>query len=199
MSTITSTQSPSDGPAIATSTVVADMSVSLDGFVADPEDGVERVFSWYAKLQPPARPSDPAERGSSGLGAIVAGRRTFEVAKGWGGKHPTGAPVVVVTHNVPDGWPRPGSNVLFNTEGVASAVRQAKQIAGGKVVALATPKVIQQCLELGLVDRIQVSLVPLLLGRGVRLFENLASAPIELEGPTVGEGNGVTHLAYQVR
>ncbi len=93
---------------------------------------------------------------------------------------------------------RPDSSILFNTEGVASAIAQAKEIAGDKIVALATPKIIQQCLDLGLVDHIQVSLVPVLLGCGIRLFENLGSAPLELDGPTVSEGNGVTHLSYQV-
>lgn len=172
-------------------TMIADMSMSLDGFVADPGDGVERVFAWYSKPQP--------QREYSGLGVIVAGRRTFEVANGWGGKHPTGAPVIVVTHSIPDGWPRPDSAVLFNTEGIDSAIGQAREIAGGRDIALATPTIIQQCLDRGLVDRLQVSLVPLLLGSGIRLFENLASAPLELDGPIVTSGNGVTHLAYRMR
>jgi len=180
-------------------TVVADMSMSLDGFVADPDDGVDRVFSWYGRPQPPRQPVDGAERDASpGLGVIVYGRRTFEVAKGWGGNHPIGVPVLVVTHSIPDGWPRPDSTVSFATDGVASAIEQAKAIADGKLVALGSPSITQQCLDLGLLDTIRVSLVPILLGGGIRFFENLASAPIELQGPTVNEGNGVTHLSYRV-
>ena len=129
---------------------------------------------------------------------IVAGRRTFEQAEGWGGKHPTGAPVIVVTHRVPEGWPREGAAVSFVTEGVETAMKQAAAIAGDGVIALATPSVIRQCLNLGLVDRIQVKVVPLLLGAGVPMLGKLTGDPIELENPTVVEGNGVTHLHYRV-
>ena len=179
-------------------TVVADMSMSLDGFVADPDDGVDRVFAWYGTPQPPRRSEGGAERDAPGLGVIVYGRRTFEVAEGWGGSHPMGVPVIVVTHSIPDGWPRPDSTVSFVTEGIERAIERAKEIAEGRIVALGSPSITQQCLDLGFLDTIRVSLVPLLLGQGIRFFENLASAPIELQGPTVNEGNGVTHLSYQV-
>jgi dihydrofolate reductase len=129
---------------------------------------------------------------------IVYGRRTFEVANGWGGNHPLSVPVIVLTHSIPDGWPRPDSSVLFNTEGIESAIEQSKTLADGKDVALGSPKITQQCLDLKLIDWLQVSLVPLLLGNGIRFFENLKSAPIELETPSVSEGNGVTHLAYRI-
>jgi dihydrofolate reductase len=180
-------------------TVVADMSVSLDGFVAEPDGGVERVFAWYGKPQPDSEPTESAsEPGASGLRVIVAGRRTFEQAEGWGGQHPTGAPVIVVTHSVPEGWPRKGSTVSFVSDGIESAMKQAADIAGDGVIALATPSIIQQCLNLGLVDRIQVKVVPLLLGAGIRMFGELTNGPLELENPTVVEGNGVTHLHYPV-
>ena len=176
-------------------TVIADISVSLDGFVADPSDGVERVFAWYGKPQPESAAGGP---GTDGLGALVYGRRTFEVADGWGGNHPTGAPVIVVTHQIPDGWPRKDSTVAFDTTGIESAIQKAKEIAGDQVIALGSPSIIQQCLSLGLVDRIQVKLVPVLLGDGIRMFGKLATAPIELEDPEITEGNGVTHLYYNV-
>ncbi len=176
-------------------TVVADMSVSLDGFVADPSDGVERVFAWYGKPQP-----EPAAGGSGtgGVGVIVYGRRTFEVADGWGGNHPMGVPVIVVTHRVPDGWPRKDSTVSVDTGGIERVMAQAAEIAGDQVIALGSPSVIQQCLNLGMVDRIQVKLVPLLLGDGIRLFGKLATAPIDLQDPEITQGNGVTHLYYTV-
>jgi dihydrofolate reductase len=179
-------------------TVVADMSVSLDGFVADPADRADKVFTWYAKPQPAESPREPTgEADAMGLGVIVYGRRTFEVAHGWDGRHPTGAPVVVVTHSIPAGWPRPNSMVSFGTAGIHSAMAAAAQIAGDKVIALGSPSIIQQCLALGMVDRIQVKVVPVLLGNGIRLFGTLTDA-VELADPEVTEGNGVTHLYYRV-
>jgi dihydrofolate reductase len=176
-------------------TVVADMSVSLDGFVADPSDGVKEVFAWYGKPQPD---DGAGGSGTSGLGVIVYGRRTFELAGGWNGRHPTQAPVIVVTHRVPDGWPRANSAVSFDTGGIETAMAKAEEIAGDQVVALGSPSIICQCLNLGLVDRIQVKLVPVLLGEGIRLFDHLNRAPVELDNPEVTEGNGVTHLYYNV-
>jgi dihydrofolate reductase len=179
--------------------VVADMSVSLDGFVADPGDGVQEVFAWYAKPQPEQSPREPAgEADAMGLGVIVYGRRTFDLAHGWDGGHPTGAPVVVVTHSVPEGWPREGSTVSFDTAGIESAMATARKIAEDKVIALGSPSIIQQCLALGLVDRLQVKLVPVLLGDGIRMFGTLTTAPLGLGNPEVCEGNGVTHLYYDV-
>jgi dihydrofolate reductase len=181
------------------SSVVADMSVSLDGFVADPDGGVDRVFAWYGKPQPEAQPAEPSgEAGAFSLRVIVYGRRTFDQARGWDGRHPTGAPVIVLTHDVPAGWPREGSNVSFVTDGLESAMKEAEAVAGDGVIALGSPSIIQQCLNLGMVDRIQVKVVPVLLGAGIRLFGDLAEGPIELENPAVTEGNGVTHLHYGV-
>lgn len=95
-------------------TVIADMSVSLDGFVADTSDDIGKIVAWYGKPQPATQPAEAAsgEAEAAGIGVIVYGRRTFDVARGWGGHHPTGAPVLVVTHQVPDGWPRENSTVL---------------------------------------------------------------------------------------
>ena len=181
------------------STVVADMSVSLDGFVADPAGGVDRVFAWYGKTQPAARATEPSgEAAAFGPRVIVYGRRTFDQAQGWNGRHPTGAPVIVVTHEVPDGWPREGSTVSFVTDGIESAISEAAAIAADGVIALGSPSIIQQCLNLGMVDRIQAKMVPVLLGAGTRMFGEIAGDPIELEDPTVIEGNGVTHLHYVV-
>jgi dihydrofolate reductase len=182
------------------STVIADMSVSLDGFVSDPAGGVDQVFAWYGKPQPPEQPVEPSgEAAAFGLGVIVYGRSTFNQARGWDGHHPTGAPVIVVTHEIPDGWPREDSTVSFVTDGIERAMEQAQATAGDGVIALGSPSIIQQCLNLGLVNRIQVKVVPVLLGAGIRLFGELAAGPIELETPRVVEGNGVTHMYYGVR
>lgn len=194
------------------SNVVAIMSMSLDGFVADADDGVAEVFDWYTSgdVEIHTGGSDPmtfrvsepsAEhlRGlTSGLGAMLTGRRTFDAAQGWGGNHAWG-PAFVVTHEIPAGWPRPDSTVHFVTDGIESAVRQAKAAAGGKSVGVHGADAIQQCLNAGLLDEISVDVAALLLGSGVRLFDHLVGTPTTLGDPTVVAGVGVTHLRYPVR
>ena len=194
------------------SKVVALMSMSLDGFVADPNDGVDEVFDWYFSGDVDV----PTPRTESGftfhvsqpsaehlrslmadVGAMLTGRRTFERAQGWEGQHPFDVPAFVVTHRVPDGWPRPGSTVQFVTDGIESAVVRAKEAAGAKFVGVHGAQTIQQCLEAGLLDEIHVDLAAVLLGAGVRLFDGIANTPVALGDPTVGAGAGVTHLRYR--
>ena len=134
---------------------------------------------------------------TSGLGALITGRRTFEAAQGWGGNHAWG-PAFVLTHDIPEGWPRPDSTVSFVTDGIESAVRQAKQAAGGKSVGVHGADTIQQCLNAGLLDYLHVDVAAILLGDGVRLFDHLTGTPTALGNPTVVEGIGVTHLRYPV-
>jgi dihydrofolate reductase len=193
--------------------VVALMSMSLDGFVADANDGVAEVFDWYfsGDVEVPTasgssgmtfRVSAPSAEHLRGLvaevGAMLTGRRTFEVAEGWGGQHPWDIPALVVTHEVPDGWPRPGSTVQFVTDGIESAVGRAKSAADPKSVGVHGAETIQQCLNAGLLDEIHVDLAAVLLGDGVRLFDHLANTPVVLGNPTVVAGVGVTHLRYPV-
>ena len=193
--------------------VVALMSMSLDGFVADANDGVAEVFDWYfsGDVEVPTasgssgmtfRVSAPSAEHLRGLvaevGAMLTGRRTFEVAEGWGGQHPWDIPAFVVTHEVPDGWPRPGSTVQFVTDGIESAVGRAKSAADPKSVGVHGAETIQQCLNAGLLDEIHVDLAAVLLGDGVRLFDHLANTPVVLGNPTVVAGVGVTHLRYPV-
>jgi dihydrofolate reductase len=134
----------------------------------------------------------------SELGAMVSGRRTFDKAEGWGGNHAWG-PAFVVTHHVPAGWPRPNSTVHFVTDGIESAVKQAKTAAAGKSVGVHGANTIQQCLNAGLLDEIRVDVAAVLLGSGIRLFDHLAGTPSVLGNPTVIQGVGVTHLHYPVR
>lgn len=193
--------------------VIALMSMSLDGFVADPDDGVAEVFDWYtssgavefhtggsAPMTFRVSPSSAEHlRGIwSELGAVLTGRRTFEVARGWNGRHAWG-PAFVLTHDTPDGWPRPDSNVHFVTDGIESAVRQAKAAAQDRSVGVHGADTIQQLFNAGLLDEIHVDIAAVLLGSGVRLFDNLAGAPAVLGDPTVVAGVGVTHLRYPVR
>lgn len=195
------------------SKVVAIMSMSLDGYVADRNDGVAEVFDWYfnsGDVEFHTGGADPMTFRVSGpsaehlrrlwseLGAVLTGRRTFDKAEGWGGNHAWG-PAFVLTHNIPAGWPRPNSTVHFVTDGIESAVKQAKAAAGAKSVGVHGADIIQQLLNAGLLDEISVDIVAVLLGSGVRLFDHLAGTPVVLGNPTVVPGAGVTHLLYPVR
>ena len=203
------------------SKVVLELSMSLDGFIAGPNDspdnglgdGGDALFKWYSSGDTdfPLPGTDmvfKVSRASAeflrpawmNIGASITGRRTFDIAHGWGGNPPGGAdePHFVVTHTVPQEWAKPGSPFTFVTDGVESAVRQAKEAAGGKNIDLIGASIAQQCLNAGLLDEIQVDLAPVLLGAGVRLFDHLDSAPIELEPLAVVQGLGVTHLRYRV-
>ncbi|MBD3924297.1 dihydrofolate reductase family protein [Nocardioides cavernae] len=194
------------------SKVVAIMSMSLDGFVADPDDGVAEVFDWYASsgdVQIHTGGSNPMTfsmsessaqhvRGlTSELGAVLTGRRTFDVAGGWGGNHAWG-PGFVLAHEIPAGWPRADSTVTFVTDGIESAVTQAKAAARGKAVGVHGADTIQQLLNAGLLDEISVDIASVLLGSGVRLFDHLDGTPAVLGNPSLIQGVGVTHLRYPV-
>lgn len=193
------------------SKVIAIMSMSLDGFVATLDDGVEEVFDWYfsGDVEVPMGGGDPMTfkvsaasashlRGlTAELGAMLTGRRTFEVARGWGGNHAWG-PAFVLTHEVPQGWPQPDSTVHFVTDGLESAVRQAKAAAGGKAVGVHGADTIQQLLNAGLLDEIHVDVAAVLLGSGIPLFGPLARGAVKLGSPRVVQGVGVTHLRYPV-
>ncbi len=196
---------------ITMSKLVADMAVSLDGYVADTDDGINEVFGWYFGGDTPVptpggqvtfmvseASAKHMREGLASIGALIAGRRVFDLTQGWGGNHPMGVPVFVVTHSVPGGWPREDSTITF-VHSVDEAVEQAKAAAGDKDVAVATPDITRQLLDAKLLDEVSLNLVPVLLGNGIPFFANLKAAPIRLKGPTVIEGAGVTHLRYQVK
>jgi len=195
------------------------LSMSLDGFIAGPNDGPERplgeggerLFAWYSGGDTEYRlpGTDMVFRVSlqsaellrevhSKMGAFVTGRRTFDIANGWGGNPPLGVPTFVATHTVPQEWVYEGSPFTFVTDGLESAVEQAKAVAVDKDVAVGAASIAQQCIRAGLLDEIHVDLAPVLLGGGVRLFEHLGAGPIELERTEVVEGAGVTHLTFRV-
>ena len=152
------------------------MTISVDGFVAGPADEVDRLFRWYfsgdTEIPIPGSPTlrvskESAEvllDASSTGGAMVTGRRNFDIAQAWGGNPPT-SPCFVLTHSVPDDWAHEGSPFVFVTDGIESAIGQAKDAAGERDVEIGTPTVLQQALNAGLVDEIHIDLVPLLLGR----------------------------------
>jgi dihydrofolate reductase len=190
--------------------VMTAITMSLDGFIALPDDEVGPLFKWYfsgtrevpiqdGNLVLKVAPESAAllEQAFQSTGAMIAGRRMFDVAHAWAG-HPPIAPCFIVTHRVPVEWVTEGSPFTFVSDGIESAVAQARQAAGDKNVAVATASITQQCLNAGLLDEIHIDLAPVLLGKGIRLFDHLQGTPIELENTQVLAAPGVTHLTYRV-
>ncbi len=198
--------------------VTFNMTMSLDGFVAGPNDGPENglgdggqgLFNWYfsgdtevlmTEGVPPLKVSKQSaelmKEEFSMIGSGVWGRRTFDIAHAWGG-HPPGSPAFIVTHNVPQEWVKEGSPFIFVTDGVESAIHKAKKAAGEKDVVICTANILQQALKLGLVDEIHMDLAPILIGGGVSLFDRLGTGPIDLELIRNVQTPHVTHLSFRV-
>lgn len=199
--------------------VTTELSVSLDGFVAGPNDGPDKplgeggeaLFRCYSGgdtalplpgtdmvFQVSRASADFLREEWGQLGAMVVGRRTFDITGGWHGHPPGGGPCFVVTHAAPREWVRPGSPFIFVTDGVASAVRRAREAAGDKTVSIGSASIVRQCLNARLLDEVQLDLVPILLGGGVRLFDRLSLGQADLERTRLLAAPGVTHLRYRI-
>ncbi|GAA0580160.1 dihydrofolate reductase family protein [Actinomadura livida] len=190
--------------------VVAEMTMSLDGYIADPSDGVDELFGWYSDGPVTVRTRNPemsfhvSEASAAhiretmdGIGAILTGRRLYDLTNGWDGVHPLGGEVFLVTHRAPED-PPPGVTVI--TGGIEEAVAAASAAAGGGIVGVGGAATAQSCLEAGLLDEVRVNLVPVLLGEGIPYFSGPSTAPVRLGTPhRVIEGVGVTHLYYRAR
>jgi dihydrofolate reductase len=201
--------------------VVADITMSVDGFVTGPDDRPGRglgergecLHNWV--MGGPWHYDDEGRRfnpldvdaavlreamGSTGAGII--GRRMFDVTGGWGGNPPGGpdARYFVLTHSVPEKWARPGSPFTFVTDGIGSALEQARAAAGSRDVGIGGgANVLQQFLAAGLVDELRLHLAPVLLGAGKRLFDQIGDRTIELERTRTVESPYATHLFFTVR
>jgi dihydrofolate reductase len=191
--------------------VIFNMSVSLDGFIAGPNDEVDQLFKWYSmgdtevvlpgpklKFQVSSASAKLIHETWPTIGAAVIGRRNFDVARAWGGHPPGDGPHFVLTHSIPQEWVYEGSPFTFVTDGVESAIERAKKAAGDKNVSIGTARVMQQCLKAGLLDELHLDLAHVLITAGKRLFENLGEEPLDLERTRVVEGTGVTHLQFRV-
>jgi dihydrofolate reductase len=193
------------------SKVVLDMSISVDGFVTGPDDGVEHglgvggelLHGWLGSGRDGVdgyRPTD--EAGAAvfdelmSTGAVITGRRTFDHAGGWGGDHHSGVPVFVLTRAAPE-QPAPG-HARYVTD-VETCVAEAKAAAGDRDVLLHGASAAQACLQAGGLDELQLHVIPVLLGQGRRLFEDLPPEYVELELLRSVDGPGVLHLRYRVR
>jgi dihydrofolate reductase len=207
----------------------SNISMSVDGFIAGPNpseeqplgEGGEQLHEWVIKLAAWREPhgmeggeinasTEVIEESLHNVGATVMGRNMFGGGPGpwgegpwegwWGDDPPFHAPVFVLTHHARTPLEKGGGTTFtFVTDGVVSALEQAKEAAGGKDVSLGGgANVIQQYLAAGLVDELQLSVVPILLGDGTRLFDNIAGADVKLEPVRVVDAPDVTHLTYRV-
>ncbi|MEU6058522.1 dihydrofolate reductase family protein [Streptomyces sp. NPDC047097] len=195
--------------------VMTEASMSLDGYVSGPDfSGFDLLFQWYERGDVVVETADPEltfrltevsstywHRLIAETGALVVGRTLFDHVEGWGGRHPMDVPVVLLSHSVPDGWPRADAPFHVVTEGgIERAVAVARDLAGDKNVVLNSGTIATQALEAGLLDEVCVDLVPVILGAGTPFFTTPANAPYTLDGPlSVAEGDRVTHLRYRVR
>jgi dihydrofolate reductase len=191
------------------------MSMSLDGFIAGPNerpdnglgDGGERLHDWVmtgGDLDLEAiRHAGPVNGKVvdefMATGAVVAGRGTFEPAGGWGGDHHDGVPIFVLARHEPgidiSQWP-----LVAYVNDVTSAMAQAKEAAGDRNVLVHGAGTAQLALAAGVLDELELHVIPVLFGQGRRLFEGLAPEQIELERTRILEGeSGVTHMHYRVR
>jgi dihydrofolate reductase len=193
------------------SRIVLYMSMSLDGFITGPDDGAdhglgvggERLHDWLGagggdpgSYRPAEGPSAVVFDELMATGAVITGRRTFEIAGGWAGDHHDGVPIFVLTHAAP-AEPAPG-HARYVTD-VESCVAQARAAAGGRDVLLHGAATAQACLRAGLLDEMELHLMPVLLGQGRRLFEDMPPDHVELDLLRALDGPGVLHLRYRVR
>ena len=198
------------------SSTVLYMSMSLDGFIAGPNegpdnglgDGGHRLHEWCLPGGDDDHKAAAARLRGVNLqiydefmstGAVVVGRRTFEPAGGWGGDHHAGVPIFILSRHPAPAWAGgwPGVHYVSDLEAV---MRDAKQAAGDKNVLVHGAGITQRALAEGLLDELEIHLVPILMGGGRRLFDHLGVEQRELERVRVLEGEGgVTHLRYRVR
>jgi dihydrofolate reductase len=196
------------------SATVLYMSMSLDGFIAGPNegpgnglgDGGHRLHEWamtggdvdLEAISDQAGVNGQVVDESMATGAVVAGRGTFEPAGGWGGDHHAGVPIWVLSRREPgidvSQWP-----LVTYVNDVRTAMTEAKRAAGERNVLVHGAATAQLALAAGLLDELEIHLIPALFGQGRRLFDNLAPEQIELERTRVLEGNGVTHMHYRVK
>jgi dihydrofolate reductase len=188
--------------------VIAQASMSLDGFIADANDQAGPLHDWYYNGDTEVTGHDFRTSAASAgylraawpaIGADVIGRRLFDLTNGWNGRPVVGDHVFVVTHQPPAGWPYPDAPFTFVTDGLPSALAQAQAVAGDRDVSITPGNIAGQAFQAGLIDEIRVDLVPVVFGAGVRYFGDYAGSPLLLDDPQIVQGDRVTHLHYRLR
>ena len=185
--------------------VTLNMSMSLDGFIAGPNVGVElpmgegglRLHDWLFNSSASEVDAEVEQEMFAMTGAVVLGRRTYDVGVGPWGDVPFPVPCFVLTHEDREEIVKKSGSFTFVTDGIESALRRARAAAGEKDVRLMGANIAQQFLKAGHLDEIQINLVPILLGDGIRLFDHIGTEQIELESTRVIESSGVTHLRFR--
>src|SRR5215212_3603291 len=187
--------------------------VSLDGFMADDNDGVGPLFDWLGNgdvawsfegsddvVRTTQSSADFMRSHYRDIAAVVIGRRLFDLTNGWGGKPAAGEHVFVVTHRPPADWEHAGTAPFTFVDGVEQAIAAARELAGDRDIDVAGGQIGSQALRLGLIDRVVVNQVPVVFGSGRPFFATGALAePLRLENPTqIVPGDRVTHLVYDV-
>jgi dihydrofolate reductase len=180
-------------------TVIAGMTVSLDGFVADPSGSARRLYTDLAEL----RRSAYMEAAIEETGAVLMGRRTFEMGDpdSYVGNYEFQVPIFVLTQHPPETPPKQDERLTFTfvTDGLVSAVEQARAAAGDKAVqVVGGASVVQQLLRSRLIDELRVDVMPVLLGGGVRLIENIDPEGVQLEKSDVQDLGPRTSLGFRV-
>lgn len=184
------------------SSTVLYMSMSLDGFIAGPNvsndnglgDGGEQLHEWLFPTKGAINQQVMGEGMSTG--AVIAGRRTFEPAGGWNGDHHDGVPIYILSRHPAPAWAADWPLVHY-TSSLQDAVRDARQAAGDRNILVHGSSIAQRAIAAGLLDELEIHLVPIFLGSGIRLFDHLA--PRRLRRTRVLEGDGgITHLHYRI-
>ena len=193
--------------------VISNASMSLDGYVALPDNMPGPLFDWYdagdrevvnAGDLPPFHLTQPSfdywQKWVSSIGCLVVGRTLFDVTDGWKGEHPLGVPFVVLTHEAPTDWRwEHTGNAYFVTEGIEAAIAKGQQLAGDRTVAVAAGTIAGQALAAGLLDAVAIDLVPVVLGSGHLYFADVDPEQVKLGDPTtVIRSTRVTHLVFPV-
>ncbi len=185
------------------------MSMSLDGYIAGPNDepgnpggdGFGRLHDWYGDSQPsgaePSKASAEFLDEMNATGAVLAGRRTVEQVDHYNGHH-HGVPIFVPSHRPPGPSVADYPLVTYVSDGIESAMAQAKAAAGDRNVVVHGAYTAQRALEAGVLDELQIHQIPLLLGQGLRMFDVLPS-PVELDIVRVIDTPEATHIRYRVR
>lgn len=178
--------------------VIAGMTMSLDGFVSDRNGEVGRLYPDMEAMQQ----TEQLQEAIRSTGAVVMGRRSYEMGNGDFTGYEFQVPIFVHTHEAPAQVAKGENDTLtftFVTEGIERVINQAKAAAGDKdVTVVGGASTIRQCIKVGLADELHIDLRSILLGDGLRLFERSADPPIELESIEVSESPGVTHLRYRI-